>query len=54
MEADTPAPTPEPELNVFRVLPVTAHLIVAAEDIPPDWRLLEIAGKIRYVVSLSV
>lgn len=34
--------------DMFRVLPVTAHLLVYPHDIPPDWRLEEIAGKIRY------
>ena len=34
--------------DVFRVLPVTAHLLVFPQDLPPDWRLEEIAGKLRY------
>ncbi|KAL5267174.1 hypothetical protein ACHWQZ_G004273 [Mnemiopsis leidyi] len=34
--------------DVFRVMPVTAHLVVSPQDIPPDWRLEEVAGKLRY------
>ena len=30
------------------VTPVTAHLVVSPPDIPPDWRLEEVAGKLRY------
>ena len=27
---------------------MTAHLVVSPPDIPPDWRLEEVAGKLRY------
>ena len=38
----------DPDTPLYQISPVTAHLVVPPNQVPPDWRLLEIAGKIRF------